>query len=143
MSSLDTEKLWDTHITVKKGDHLYPGAIIAEVPETPAIVHKVMIPPDVEGSVVDVVSDGKYTISDRLLTLQLPDGREKRDHHDPEVAHPGAQTGGKAFSAYRAPDHRPENPGHHVPLSEGRHRRHPRRFRNGKDHDPAPDRQVV
>ena len=77
VSSLDTEKLWDTHITVKAGDHLYPGSIIAEVPETPAIVHKVMIPPDVEGFVVDVVSDGKYTISDRLLTLQLPDGREK------------------------------------------------------------------
>ena len=77
VDSLDTKKLWKTHITVKKGDRLYPGAIIAEVPETPAITHKVMIPPDMEGYVVDVVSDGEYTISDRLLTLQLPDGTEK------------------------------------------------------------------
>ncbi len=77
VSSLDTEKLWDTHMTVKAGDHLYPGSIIAEVPETPAIVHKVMIPPDVEGFVIDVVPDGRYTINDRLLTLQLSDGTEK------------------------------------------------------------------
>ena len=77
VDSLDTKKLWDTHITVKKGDHLLPGSIIAEVPETPAIVHKVMLPPDMEGFVLDTVEDGQYTIQDRLLTLQLPDGSER------------------------------------------------------------------
>ncbi len=77
VDSLDREKLWDTHITVKKGDQLFPGSIIAEVPETPAIVHKVMIPPDLEGYVTDVVEDGKYTIDQKLLTLQLPDGTER------------------------------------------------------------------
>ncbi len=78
VSSLDTEKKWKTYITVKKGDHLYPGAIIAEVPETRAIVHKVMIPPDLEGEVTDVVSDGEYTIEEPLLTLRLPGGTEKK-----------------------------------------------------------------
>ena len=34
MSSLDTEKKWQTHMTVKKGDRAYGGTIIAEVPET-------------------------------------------------------------------------------------------------------------
>ncbi len=77
VDSLDTKKLWDTHITAKKGDHLLPGSIIAEVPETPAIVHKVMLPPDMEGFVLDTVEDGQYTIQDRLLTLQLPDGSER------------------------------------------------------------------
>ena len=75
--SLGVHKGWGAHITVKKGDHLFPGAIIAEVPETPAIVHKVMLPPDLEGYVLDVVPDGSYTIQERLLTLQLPDGTEK------------------------------------------------------------------
>ena len=78
VDSLDGEKKWNTHITVKKGDRLFPGSIIAEVPETPAIVHKVMIPPDMEGYVLDVVSDGSYTIHDEILTLQLPDGSEKK-----------------------------------------------------------------
>ena len=77
VSSLDTAKKWQTHITVKKGDRVFGGTIIAEVPETPAIIHKVMIPPDQEGYVLDVVADGEYTISDRLLTLLLPDGTEK------------------------------------------------------------------
>lgn len=76
VDSLDGQKLWDTHITVKKGDILYPGAIIAEVPETPAIIHKCMIPPGMEGSVIDVAPDGQYTIHDTLLTLRLKDGTE-------------------------------------------------------------------
>lgn len=34
VTSLDTEKKWQTHMTVKRGDHVYGGTIIAEVPET-------------------------------------------------------------------------------------------------------------
>ena len=78
VDSLDTQKLWETHMTVKAGDRLYPGSIIAEVPETPAITHKVMLPPDLEGYVIDVAADGKYTINDTILTLQLLDGTEKK-----------------------------------------------------------------
>ncbi len=78
VSSLDTEKKWKTHMTVKKGDRLFGGTIIAEVPETPAIVHKVMVPPDKEGFVLDVVPDGDYTIEEPLVTLQLSDGTEEK-----------------------------------------------------------------
>lgn len=77
VDSLSPDKLWDTHITVKKGDYLLPGTIIAQVQETKAIVHKVMVPPSLEGYVLDVVNDGRYTIHDTLLTLQLSDGTEK------------------------------------------------------------------
>lgn len=76
VDSLDTSKLWDTHIVVKNGDFVSGGSIIAEVPETPAIMHKVMVPPNLSGYVLDVVSDGKYTINDTLLKLQLIDGSE-------------------------------------------------------------------
>lgn len=76
VESLDTSKLWPTHITVKKGDKLFPGAIIAEIQETPAIVHKVMLPPDVEGFVLDTVPDGDYTINDTLISLQQLSGKE-------------------------------------------------------------------
>ncbi len=77
VSALDTEKKWQTHMTVKKGDRVYGGTIIAEVPETPAILHKVMVPPDKEGYVLDVVEDGEYTISDPLVTIQHLDGSEE------------------------------------------------------------------
>ena len=73
---MDTSKLWDTHIVVKNGDFVSGGSIIAEVPETPAIIHKVMVPPNLSGYVLDVVSDGKYTINDTLLKLQLSDDTE-------------------------------------------------------------------
>ena len=76
VDSLDRSKLWDTHIVVEKGQHLYPGTIIAEVPETSAIVHKVMVPPNMEGTVLNVVEDGQYTIDTPLLTLQLDNGEE-------------------------------------------------------------------
>ena len=78
VDSLDTEKKWQAHMTVKKGDRVDGGTIIAEVPETPAIVHKVMVPPDKEGYVLDVVSDGEYTINEPLVTIQEPDGTETK-----------------------------------------------------------------
>ena len=77
VSALDTEKKWQTHMTVKKGDRVYGGTIIAEVPETPAILHNVMVPPDKEGYVLDVAEDGEYTISDPLVTIQHLDGSEE------------------------------------------------------------------
>ena len=77
VDSLDKVKLWDTHITVAPGDIIHGGTIIAEVPETRAIVHKCMVPPDIEGRVVSVVPDGKYTIEDVLITVELIDGSVK------------------------------------------------------------------
>lgn len=74
VDSLDMQKLWETHITVSEGDVLHGGDIIAEVPETRAIVHKCMVPPDISGTVVSVVEDGRYTIHDTLVTLELNDG---------------------------------------------------------------------
>ena len=77
VNSLDTDKKWDTRMVVKEGDRIMPGTIIAEVPETRAITHKVMAPPDAEGYVLTVVPDGQYTIEEPLLTLQLMDGTER------------------------------------------------------------------
>ncbi len=78
VDSLDTDKKWPAHMTVKKGDKVSGGTIIAEVPETPAIVHKVMVPPDKEGCVTEVAPDGEYTINEPIVTLRLPDGREEK-----------------------------------------------------------------
>lgn len=77
VDSLDTEKKWHVHVTVSKGEYLTPGTIIAETQETASILHKSMVPPSVEGTVVNVVSDGDYTILDTIVTLQMPDGKTK------------------------------------------------------------------
>ena len=77
VDALDRKKLWDTHITVKTGDLVRGGTIIAEVPETSAIVHKCMVPPNVEGTVVETVADGQYTIEDTIVTIELADGTRR------------------------------------------------------------------
>lgn len=78
VDALDRQKLWETHITVTEGDMVQGGTIIAEVPETRAIVHKCMVPPGVEGTVISVVPDGEYTIDETLVTIELLSG-EKRE----------------------------------------------------------------
>ena len=77
VDSLDTEKLWETHITVQEGELVHGGTVIAEVQETRAIVHKCMVPPDLEGTVVSVKPDGQYTIQDVIVTVELMDGTRK------------------------------------------------------------------
>ena len=74
VSSLDTEKLWDVHMTITEGMEVYGGTIIAEVPETASIVHKSMVPPNLHGTIKSVVSDGKYNITQTLAVLTLEDG---------------------------------------------------------------------
>jgi V/A-type H+-transporting ATPase subunit A len=76
VDSLDTDRLWDTHITIKEGDYITGGTIIAEVQETRAIVHKSMIPPALSGTVVSVMKDGRYTINDTIAVLKKDDGTE-------------------------------------------------------------------
>jgi len=76
VSALDEEKLWDTTITVKKGDYLKGGDIIANVPETPSIMHKVMVPPDLSGEVIDTVPNGRYNIKEPLITIRNSEGEE-------------------------------------------------------------------
>ena len=76
VESLDTEKLWDVHMTVSEGVEVYGGTIIAEVPETPSIVHKSMVPPKVHGIVKSAVPDGKYNITQTIAVLTLDDGSE-------------------------------------------------------------------
>ena len=76
VDALDTKRLWETHITVTEGQILYGGSIIAEVLETSAITHKIMVPPEIEGVVHSVVPDGQYTIQDTLVVLTSKTGEE-------------------------------------------------------------------
>ena len=77
VDSLDTKKKWSVHVTVSEGDYISGGTVIAETQETATILHKSMVPPHVEGTVIRVVSDGDYTIQDTIVTLELKDGSTK------------------------------------------------------------------
>ena len=78
VDSLDTEKKWNTHITVKEGDVVGPGSVIAETQETDSILHKSMVPPNLtEATVIHAASDGAYTILEPIVTIQFADGTTK------------------------------------------------------------------
>lgn len=74
VDALNKTRLWSVTPTVAVGDHINGGAIIAEIPETNAMMHKVMVPPDVIGEVVAVVEAGDYTIEDVLVKVKKYDG---------------------------------------------------------------------
>jgi len=69
LDNLDNEKLWDTVIRVMPGDYVTQGTVIAEVKETCTIVHKIMVPPGVEGEVTETCEDGRYPITKTLVKL--------------------------------------------------------------------------
>ena len=129
MDSLDTHRKWQTKLCVKPGDRVSGGTIIAEVPETPAIVHKVMVPPDVEGIVETVVPDGEYTINDTIVTLLLKDDSVKEltmtQKWPIRIPRPNQQT----TSGIPPACNRTAYPGYPVPYRKGRHSGDPRRFR--------------
>ena len=67
--SIDKEKLWDVEILAKVGDKLTAGLIFATVQETSFINHKVTVPPNIRGTVTEVLPSGKYSIDTEVLTL--------------------------------------------------------------------------
>ena len=75
-SALDEEREWQVNMLVKSGDKLKGGDIYGECPETPVVKHKFMVPPGLEGEVVDVKPDGKYKINDTIVTLRDKKGKD-------------------------------------------------------------------
>ena len=67
--ALDQKKKWQFIPTKKKGDEVSPGEIIGEVQETPLIKHKIMVPYNVSGKLVDI-SEGEYTVNDNVAAIQ-------------------------------------------------------------------------
>jgi len=67
--ALDQKKKWDFIPVKKNGDQVSPGEIIAEVQETPLIKHKIMVPYNVSGELVDI-SEGQFTVNDKVAAIK-------------------------------------------------------------------------
>jgi V/A-type H+-transporting ATPase subunit A len=68
MPPLDEDTLWEFHSLVQVGSYVRQGEIIGEVQESPLIVHKVLIPPGISGTLT-AISEGAHTITDELYTV--------------------------------------------------------------------------
>ena len=74
--ALDHEKKWDFTPVAKVGDKLTGGDVLGTVPETPVVLHKIMVPPRVSGTVTSIAPAGKYTVLETIATLTTEDGKE-------------------------------------------------------------------
>ena len=73
--ALNRKKQWEFTATVKPGDKLVGGDVIGTVPETETVLHKIMVPPRVSGTVLSVQS-GTFTVEDTVAVLRTDDGKE-------------------------------------------------------------------
>ncbi len=69
---LPREKKWHFKPVdgLRKGDKLEPGALLGTVQETPLIEHRVLLPPNVKGKLVELASEGDYTIEDTIAVVE-------------------------------------------------------------------------
>ncbi|AFK21935.1 V-type ATP synthase subunit A [Pyrococcus sp. ST04] len=75
--ALPRDKKWHFIPKVKVGDKVVGGDIIGEVPETSIIVHKIMVPPGIEGEIVEIAEEGEYTIEEVIAKVKTPSGEIK------------------------------------------------------------------
>ena len=68
--SLDMEKEWDVEMLISEGDIVQGGQAYATVQETPLISHKLLVPPEVNGEVKNVLPSGKYNIETVVAKIQ-------------------------------------------------------------------------
>lgn len=73
---LNREKKWAFVPVAKVGDEVSGGDVIGTVQETPAVLHKIMVPPGKSG-VVEWVFSGEATITEPVYTLKEADGTVK------------------------------------------------------------------
>jgi len=69
LSALDEEKHWDVTLLCKEGDLLSGGQVFASCPETGAITHHAMVPPNCSGMVTWTAGDGSYTVGEAIAIL--------------------------------------------------------------------------
>ena len=73
--ALNREKKWDFVPTVQAGDKLSGGDVIGTVQETSAVLHKIMVPPNVAGTVKEIKS-GSFTVTETVCVLETAKGEE-------------------------------------------------------------------
>lgn len=73
VASLDHNKKWHFTPTAKIGDKVSAGDVLGTVNETNAVLHKIMVPNKVEGTIVSI-KEGDFTIDDIVAVLKNDKG---------------------------------------------------------------------
>ena len=74
---LDREKLWSFTPTAAVGDAVAGGDVLGTVPETESVLHKIMVPNGVSGTVSWLAEAGQYNITRPIARIRTADGAER------------------------------------------------------------------
>ena len=74
--ALNREKVWEFVAVAKEGDELMAGDVIGTVQETPAVLHKILMPPKMRGT-VKWIKSGSFTVTEKIACIVKPDGSEE------------------------------------------------------------------
>ena len=74
--SLKRETVWKFTPSVKVGDKVVGGDIIGTVPETDIVLHKIMVPNGVEGT-VKKISEGEFHADDTVCIIETAKGKKE------------------------------------------------------------------
>ncbi len=66
---LDLERKWEFKPLLKAGVEVKEGTILGEIQESPLVLHKIITPPGVSGTLKSMVKNGEYTIEDEIYTI--------------------------------------------------------------------------
>lgn len=75
VSAVDHEKKWEFTPTVEVGSKVVGGDIIGTVPETNVVLHKIMVPPNLSGTIVKIKA-GSFRVTETIAVLKTEDGKE-------------------------------------------------------------------
>ena len=74
--AIDQGKLWDFTPVAKAGDKVTSGDVLGTVPETAVVLHKIMVPPLLKGTLKSVAPAGSYNVRQVVAVLEKDDGTE-------------------------------------------------------------------
>ena len=66
--ALDRQKKWEFNAVAKPGDKVAGGDVIGTVQETSVVLHKIMIPPTMRGT-IESIQSGSFTVLDTVAVL--------------------------------------------------------------------------
>lgn len=75
LPALDRSIKWDFEALVKPDDEVVGGDVLGVVQETSALQHRILVPPNLRGKILEIKS-GSYTIEEPIGLLQDPEGRK-------------------------------------------------------------------
>jgi V/A-type H+-transporting ATPase subunit A len=74
---LDMDKKWRFEAEAKTGDKVHAGDVIGTVQETVLVLHRIMVPPELDGELVSIES-GEFTVEEPVAVLKSKDGVEHK-----------------------------------------------------------------